>query len=595
MKKELLIELIQKLHQRNLSPSKLKTEMLINFNDSQVAFLQNLLSTGFIQQNNLNDTIGEISKIKGSFQVDPNLLCYVSLSFEDLNRYLKWLLHGLQKNVNKTYNHMRKLFECAKKKQNITPVGYSDLLDMLENKKINDLNLVDSILDVCQIGFECDLPIETISKEVISNFKQVALNNQILNLVKQDDSSSQKSYQKLLRGFRGIITNISSIDNTSYFDKIYALTEHLLEKKKVKCIGDLSYLIDKLASYVDSDFYYDFHCLETVLLEYCPLEQVNVAALVYDIKSSSNDKNVDNNGFLKLTQLIFQQVSQEKVTAFYNLVLDALSNHWEFSMTDEMMQSVLDMMQPMLTNPNFLDYLNQDGKLDLLYTSISNINNSSINNSRFSLQESFQLLNNQKLSFDTYSKILASFSHQESLQKFGVRLTIYSNQQVLDLIEQDSSILKRINYILLENRKFILGGEISLYQNPAFLKSQFFAKKYYPFLKNSGIRDKDLVFQNTFYQILNTCDFDDPNLLFYMQTLLNSNYDGIDLDLIYSDILAKKKEVLVSVKDSIYEILASKDSNQVNSYLALLEASPSNFDIKADTPIIYQKNKKKKK
>ncbi len=575
MKKELLIELIQELHQRNLLPSKLKTEMLINFNDSQVAFLENLLSAGLIQQSNLNYVVGEISKIKGSFQIDQMVLSHVYLYFEDLNRYLKWILHSLQKNANKTYNYMQKLFKCVTNDNGY--IANSMLLDMVENKKINDLNLADSILNVCQIVYDRDFPIEVISK-----LKQIALNDQILNLVKQNDHSSRKSYQELLENFREII------NNATYFNETYALTEHLLEKKKVKCIGDLSCLIEKLAQH-DSD-YYDFHCLETVLLEYCPLEQVNVDALVYDVGAFSCDKNDDKNEFLTLTQLIFQQVSKEKVTAIYNLVLDTVSNIpcWSFHTADETMQSILDMMQPILTNQNFLDYLNQDGKLDILYIFISNINDLSLYP-----KKSFQLLNNQELSFDTYSKILSSFSVQESRKIFKAKQTIYNNQQVLDLIEQDSSILKRMNYILLENRNLgISQGEISLYQNPTFLKSQFFAKKYYPFLKNSGILLKGVVFQNNFYEILNTCDFEDPNLLFYMQTLLNSDYDAVDLGHIYGDILAKKKEVLVSVKDSIYEILASKDSEQVNSYLALLEASPSNFDIKADTPIIYQKNKR---
>ncbi len=564
MKKELLIELIQELHQRNLSPSKLKTEMLINFNDSQVAFLENLLSAGLIQQSNLNYVVGEISKIKGSFQIDQKVL----LHLEDHNRYLKWILHSLQKNVNRACNHIQKFSECIK--NNFLVVRFN-LLDMLENKKINDLNLVDSIFNVCQIVSESPL-------EVTSKLKQVALNDQILNLVKQDDPSSRKSYQELLRNFREII------DTTSYFDEIYALIEDLLEKKKVKCIGDLSCLIEKLAQH-DSD-YYDFHCLKTVLLEYCPLEQVDVDALVYDVGAFSGDEDDDKDEFLKLTQLIFQQVSKEKVTAFYNLVLDAMLN-----LSGESFHTMYETMQLILTNPNFLDYVNQNGNLDILVFYIANIDISI-----FSPSRCLQLLKNQELSFDTYSKILASFSDQDSIKNFEIKLTIYGNQQVLDMIEQDSSILKRMNYILLENRNFYISqGEISLYQNPTFLKSQFFAKKYCPFLKNSGILKKDIVFQNNFYEILNTCDFEDPNLLFYMQTLLNSNYDEGDLNLIYGDILAKKKKVLVSVKDSIYEILASKDSEQVNSYLALLEASPSNFDIKADTPIIYEKKRKKEK
>lgn len=571
MNNQTLINLIKELREYELVPSKKKTALLANFNEKQIDLLLKLIKSDLVEQYNLNYAIEQISKIKELTFIDQSILekLYLRCYIGDEERVLKFILNELKIDLNIGILNIKKLSDLGIKYQNISRIP--SIFDILENKKLRDLKLTGVVLD-----FYDDMYSETEREERIGKINQVISNEDILKFFKKEKNNTdrQNAYRSMLKSF------IKIMPDDEKFDQVYSNFSDLARNDEIKDFTMIADLIHA-ASNIDTNFGFFYTILSTIK----DWKKVRFLRIVSILNNFEQTAKGDNN-LAWLTIVIYEKVPSICVDDFYNKLLGIIND----SKIDEnlSMEDINHFIIKLLNNKKFLGYIayNKEYSLDFIKCAFTT--------KKSHLGEYLMIGTNETLSFESYSNLLSSFRTDLNSKHFEEKVSVYSNQQVLNIIDKDSKILRRLNYIM-DNYSCFTDGELSLFKNPKFLKSNFFKDKYYNFISKGDFIGKDAAYLNNFFAILGTFDFDDPNLLFYMTTLLAQTKDANDLDKIYSERLSNQETgALSDIQTSLYEVLASKDNDQVEEYINMLASAPSNFDVKADTPIIYQKQMKRK-
>jgi len=138
---------------------------------------------------------------------------------------------------------------------------------------------------------------------------------------------------------------------------------------------------------------------------------------------------------------------------------------------------------------------------------------------------------------------------------------------------------------------FVSKEERKILKYPIFLRSEFFQNDYYELLRGQECRIDGLSinYLNNFFRVLKTFNIDDPNLNFYLETILDSFSSEEEIENFHKERIKNKDAGIEVVGNSLYDILATSNEEAVEKYITMLEQAPSDLDLKSDTKTVYQK------
>lgn len=591
MTKQILIELIKELKKHNLVPSKKKTEVLANLNDKRVRLLLILKEKGFITQSNLNYAIEMISKIKEIGKIDEKAIDKLwNPNIPELNNdLLKFMLHELIANFNLGMNNIQLLAKFN---------GYiylPKITDILKNKKLSDLGLLEPILRnyyyVAVHQYTSDLmntKIECINK--------VASDSRILKAFMEDDKiSNRANYYNMLTSFHLLVNT----DDNSQFEYAYGMISSLIRKNKIKG-EEISDVLDAF-SHLDTDFGYFESILFTTSQCKSASDIITVLKRYPEISSDVNFSSLTRKIYDKLMNV--HKFSKEETDFFYQQLLECLLPGNVNSDID--MNDIYSFISKLVDHySDFIDYYKRNNRnVDFISCALA---------SGKDYLEDYDVIaiKSTEMSDETYDKLINSFAFKLNIDKLKAKSEIYSLDNVEEAICKNPKVLRNLNKIIDESDLTLTDGEKKLFKNPEFLRSTFFEKQYLPltyyrlnsFSKNfaeqrgfGALRDMSSAYQNNFFYLLGTYDFEDPNLRFYMESILNKTDNPEVINSLYEERLADRENGgFASIKDSLYEVLSSSNEKLVDEYVEILAAASSNMDLNADTKVVYQKKLGKK-
>lgn len=582
MKGQTLIEVIKELKESNLVPSKRKVKILANLSDKQVKLFLELKKDGFITKSNLNYATEMVSKIKEIGKIDAEALENLYyLGYEELNQQIfQFIVHELIADFNLGMEDIRKLSSRTS--------GYINIIEcihILKNRELSDTGLLNSILSIyCLIDDVHKFTYDEINFRIKGLNRVIEEPNVLKSFIKVENKQERRfSYSNMLYSFMELIDSKDMECFESALGMVSSLARgNQLNTKEIHRI--LSYLKDLDSSCFS---YFEFILSKTEKWEY-----------VQDIVKVFNKFGQFPNGanFAYLTEKIYDilmnryNFTKDETDLFYFHLLTILNSASIDSSLDmkninyfvlKLINSYCDFIKCAFVSG--LDYLGD-------YTMIS--------------------IKQQGMSDEIYDKLLGSFDSNLQPYQLRKKVEIYNFRSVRNVIMDDISVLRKLNTIMDEKDFVLTEGEMHLFNNPDFLKSAFFQHKYVPLVcrpttlhgKNcarlekgfSFLRDKSPAYQNNFFYLLGTFDFDDPNLSFYLHSVLDQIEAPEAINSLYEERLTDRENgALASIEHSLHEILSSNDAKQVEEYIKIL-GSASNMDLKANSKIIYQKKLGKK-
>lgn len=595
MTSEIQIELIKELRKYHLVPSKKKTEVLASLNDKQVKLFLELKKDGFITQSNLNYAIERISKIKEVGKIDTEALENLCLlGYEELNQKIfQFIVHELTADFNLGMEDIRKLSSRSS--------GYIHIIDcihILKNKELSDTGLLNSILSIyCQIDDIHKFTYDEINFKIKNLNRVIEEPNVLKSFMKIENKLDRRfSYYHMLDSFIDLIDS----ENMERFEYALGMVSSFARNNKLdtKEIHNILFHFKELDS---SCFGY----FESILFKTKKWEYVQDIVRVFDkFEQSTNDANL-----AYLTRQVYDilmnryNFTKEETDLFYFQLLAILNSD---SIDDSLDMKNINSFILKLIDPycDFINYYKRNGR------NIDFIKCAFVSGLDYLGDYGMISIKPEEMSDETYDKLLGSFDSNLQPYQLRKKVEVYNFRNVRNAIMGDINVLRNLNAIMNEKDFVLTDGEIKLFNNSDFLKSTFFQYKYVPLVcrfttlhgKNyarlekgfSFLRDKSPAYQNNFFYLLGTFDFNDPNLSFYIHSVLEQIEDTKVIDSLYQERLTDRENgALARIGNSLHEILSSSDEKQVEEYIKILESAP-NMDLTADTKIIYQKKLGKK-
>lgn len=583
MRKQVLIELVKELKQSNLVPTKKNTIVLANLTDKQVELFLDLNKTGFITQDNLDYAIEMVSKVEVEYKLyktyeklKESLGKLGSLETIELNNeLLRFILNELSNDFNLGMNSINIISEIKNE------IKINRVINILTDQKLSEEGLLNSILNCYQNlvknyieGDPFDMQLGSLNRVI----NTPEIRNAFMNT--DDRLQNRTNYYNMLESFRKIIDE----ENIDKYDCIYEMIRSLskndkLDTNKVSQSVELCYYLEDIN---------DLSTLQNILFTIGNWEDID--SLVHILNFYKVTEENDNLSLLtsNIYELLMNHYhfTKKDTDIFYHQLLELASS----SMADDVtMTDIYEFISHLIApDSDFIAYYQRNGKnVDFIECAFAS--------GRYYLDNYLEISKNGAFMKDeTYDQLLNSFSSKLNKNQLIAKSEVYASYDVEDVINRDDNVLRKLNCIINDPKFRAIRGELDLLKNPVFLESTFFKEHYLKLVHSNFtlLRITDIIYQDNFFQVLATFDFEDPNLMFYMSSILNKTKDS---DVVKSLLEERKVDGgLESIANSLYDVLSSSDEELLDDYISVLEMAPVGPKLNADTKVIYQKKIGKK-
>jgi len=572
-----MIKLIKELKEKKILPSKKKTILLTNFNYLKLKFFLKLLEIGYIRQDNVNKVIDKISKINLHSAIDEKSLesLFYEISQEDNVAINDEILNVILKNlmINNSVIIVGKLSNLKNYSDN-----FKELIEYLDNDFLIKNNLLEDVIDYY-------LNIYTIYPEEVKKLRrlQEVLNNE--NIQKQFNKKENKLVEK--DNYMQMLHNFSSCNlDVDSFNKTYNLISNICANRKIS-IDDINSIIG-LINFLEKKDLANFVILESVLLTsncYCYGTLFDVISII----NHYDQYQEENANVAFLTKEIFRILKEKRIVKksehehIFSFIMSSI-NASKNQKNNHDMKSINELVIRLLETNNIQKYFKESQGYSFISSSL-------LLDSK-NIDKIITIASNESnLSQEFHFDILNSFSEDSELCSLEARADVLSEKAVMNEIKKNSVIFSILNDIFDYYFSFVSKEERKILKYPIFLRSEFFQNDYYELLRGQECRIDGLSinYLNNFFRVLKTFNIDDPNLNFYLETILDSFSSEEEIENFHKERIKNKDAGIEVVGNSLYDILATSNEEAVEKYITMLEQAPSDLDLKSDTKTVYQK------
>lgn len=419
------------------------------------------------------------------------------------------------------------------------------------------------------------------ANEKIYKLESVIKNKDILKAFTIETSSQERRIE-----YHNMLSSFSSLIDSNSNEKL-EIAENLVSdfaKNNPQNIQDFSEILKSLIEIQEIDAIpYLKKCLEIV-------GSCRYNHFIVNILNRFEQKEENRANLADLTETIYDLLmkkynfSKELADYFYSDILASISRY----VKDLKMENINDFIIELIDS-DFIGYYERNHQ-SMWFVSCAFM-------SGIEYLDNFNAIavKPNEMSEETYDNIINSFSPSDEDFSIKYKSEIYVNNKVLEVIAEKPRVLRVLNKILDDTHSFISTAEVELFQNPEFLRSDFFQYQYYYLVHCSGASEllKSVAYHSAFARVISTLDFNDSDLLFYVQSLLTIK-DSSTLESIYQERLQSAEAGFETVGNSIYDILSSGSKEDVDNYIEIFSLANGLYDFKADSKIIYQKKLGKK-